>query len=188
MAGFDIPHLLSANWTYDLPFGKGRQFTTGNKLFDAVVGPWSLNGIFTIRSGEPTTLSVNGDIANTGGNTYRPNIVGPAYSGDRTWQNYINTSSFVVPAPYTYGNLGRNALRLTGWSNWDMSVFRDFPLPINETTRLQFRAEFFNAFNHANLGGCLDTTVQDANFGVANCTRPSDHGSREIQFALKLYF
>ena len=81
--------------------------------------------------------------------------------------------------------MGRNALRLGRSSNWDVSVFRDFPLPINEATRLQFRAEFFNAFNHAVLGGHLDSTVQDANFGIANQTRNTE---REIQFALKLYF
>jgi hypothetical protein len=185
VAGFDIPHLLSANWTYDLPFGKGRQFSTGNRALDAVIGPWSFNGIFTIRSGEPFTLGVNGDIANIGGNTYRPNIVGPAYPANRTWQQYINTSSFQVPALYTYGDLGRNALRLGSSSNWDLSIFRDFPLPLSEATRLQFRAEFFNAINHPVLGGCLDTTVQDANFGIANCTRNTE---RQIQFALKFYF
>ena len=185
VAGFDVPHLLSANWTYDLPFGKGKEFTTGNPILNAVIGPWSLNGIFTIRSGEPFNLGVNGDPANINGLTYRPNIVGPAFPAHQTWQNYINTSSFVVPDQYTYGDLGRNALRLGGASNWDLSIFRDFPLPLTEATRLQFRAEFFNAFNHPVLGGCLDGTVQDANFGRANCTR---NDSREIQFALKLYF
>jgi len=187
VAGFDIPHLLSANWTYDLPFGKGRQFSSGNKFLDAVIGPWALNGIFTVRSGEPfpNNLAVNGDIANIGGNTYRPDIVGPAFPANQTWQNYINTFSFQIPAKYTYGDLGRNALRLGSSSNWDLSIFRDFPLPLSEATRLQFRAEFFNAFNHPVLGGCLDNTVQDKNFGIANCTRNVE---REIQFALKFYF
>ena len=185
VAGFDIPHLLSANWTYDLPFGKGKQFTTGNPILNAVIGPWSLNGIFTIRSGEPFTVNVNGDRANVGGNSERPNIVGAAFPSSRTPQNYLNTSSFQVPAQYTFGTLGRNSLRLGSSSNWDLSVFREFPLRLTEATRLQFRAEFFNAFNHPVLGGCLDTTVQDANFGTANCTRNTE---REIQFALKLYF
>ena len=185
VAGFDVPMSLSTSWTYDLPFGKGMKFNTGNKAVDAIIGPWAFNGIFSIRSGEPTTLGVSGDIANIGGNTERPNAVGSYYPADRTWQKYINTSSFTVPAAYTFGTLGRNALRLGDASNWDISIFRDFPIPLNEATRLQFRAEFFNAFNHAVLGGCLDTTVQDANFGVANCTR---NDSREIQFALKFYF
>lgn len=185
VAGFDVPHLLSTSWTYDLPFGKTRHFTTGNKALDAVIGPWSLNGILTLRSGEPFNVNVSGDIANIGGNSERPNLVGTPFPSNRTWQNYLNLSAFQVPAPYTFGTLGRNALRLGSWSNLDLSLFRDIPLPINEATRLQFRAEFFNALNHAVLGGCLDTTVQDANFGIANCTRNTE---REIQFALKFYF
>ena len=185
VAGFDIPQSLSTSWTYNLPFGKGMRFNTGNRAVDALLGPWAVNGLFTIRSGEPVTLGVSGDIANIGGNSERPNVVGPLYPSNRIWQSYINTSSFQVPAAYSFGDLGRNALRLGDYSNWDISIFRDFPIPLNEATRLQFRAEFFNAFNHAVLGGCLDTTVQDVNFGVANCTR---NDSREIQFALKFYF
>ena len=185
VGGFDIPHLLSANATYDLPFGTGKQFASGNKVLDAVIGHWGLNGILTLRSGEPFTVGVNGDIANIGGNNERANIVGPAIPSDRTWQKYINTSSFVVPAPYTFGDTGRNAFRLGSLSNIDMSLMRDFPIPLGEATRLQFRMEAFNAINHAVLGGNLDTTVQDANFGVANQTRNTE---RQVQFALKLYF
>ena len=91
VGGFDIPHLLSANATYDLPFGTGKQFASGNKVLDAVIGHWGLNGIFTLRSGEPFTVGVNGDIANIGGNNVRANIVGPAIPSDRTWQKYLNT-------------------------------------------------------------------------------------------------
>ena len=186
VAGFDIPHLLNANATYDLPFGTGRQFASGNKMVNALIGHWGLNGIFTIRSGEPFTVGVNGDIPNVGGsNNVRANIVGPAIPGTRTWQTYLNTASFQVPAEYTFGDTGRNAFRLGSLSNIDMSLMRDFPIPLGEATRLQFRMEAFNAINHAVLGGCLDGTVQDANFGIANCTRNTE---REVQFALKLYF
>ncbi|HTS69963.1 MAG TPA: hypothetical protein VMO17_13360, partial [Terriglobia bacterium] len=193
VAGFDIPQSLSTSWTYDMPFGKGMKFNTGNKALDYVIGPWSINGIFSIRSGEPQTLGVSGDIANIGGNNERPNVAGPLYPSDRTWQDYISPSceihpascSFAKPAAYTFGDMGRNGVRLGDYSNWDISIFRDFPIPLNEATRLQFRAEFFNAFNHPVLGGGLDTTIQDKNFGSANATR---NYSREIQFALKFYF
>ena len=185
VAGFDIPNLLSATAAYDLPFGKGRQFSTGNKVLNALIGPWGLNGILTLRSGEPFVLNVYGDIANIGGNSERPNIVGPAFPSTRTWQEYIDTSSFQVPASYTFGTLGRNALRLGSFSNFDLSVMRDFPIPLREATRLQFRADFFNALNHPVLGGCLDSYVQDPDFGIASCTRNTE---RQIQFALKLFF
>ena len=185
VAGFNIPQLLSASATYDLPFGAGRQFATSNKALDAVIGHWGLNGILTARSGEPFTLGVSGDIANIGGNSERPNIVGPAFPTNQTPAEYINPASFQVPAPYTFGDLGRNALNLGSFSNLDMSLMRIFPLPISESTHLEFRAEFFNILNQAILGGCLDSTVQDPNFGKATCTRNTE---REIQFALKFFF
>jgi hypothetical protein len=184
VAGFDVPHMLIASWTYELPFGKGKKYSTGSSPLDALVGNWAVNGIYSVRSGEPFTIGVNGDIANTGNNTYRANIVGPAFPGTRTRQNYLNTSSFQVPALYTFGNLGRNALRLTYVPNWDISIFRDFPLHITEASRLQFRAEFFNAFNNSVLGQ-PDSTVQDKNFGLVTYQRNTE---RQIQFALKLYF
>jgi hypothetical protein len=185
VAGFDVPQNLVASWTYDLPFGSGRHFSTGNKVLNALVGPWALNGIYSVRSGEPFTVSANGDIANVGYAAERANIIGPALPASQTWQEYLNTSSFQVPAAYTFGNSGRNAYRLGHADNWDISLFRDFPLHFSEAARLQFRAEFFNAFNNVVLGGCLDTTVQDTTFGIASCTRNVE---REIQFALKFYF
>lgn len=185
VAGFDIPHLFSANATYDLPFGPGRQFSSDSKALNAIIGHWSLNGILTLRSGEPFSVGASGDIANIGGNSERANIVGSPYPANRTIAQYINTSAFQVPAQYTFGNSGRNAYRLGSFSNIDMSLMREFPIPLGEATRLQFRAEAFNAINHPVQGGCLDTTVQDTNFGIANCTRNTE---REVQFALKLFF
>ena len=185
VAGFDVPHMLTASWTYDLPFGKGKRFSSGSRAVDILVGNWSVNGIYTIRSGEPFGIHASGDIANTGNTTERANMVGSPYPGTRTREQYINPSAFAVPPAFTLGTLGRNALRYTHYPNWDFSIFRDFPLGLTEATRLQFRAEFFNGFNYSILGGCLDGTVQDANFGKANCTRNTE---REIQFALKLYF
>jgi hypothetical protein len=190
VAGFDVPHMLSASWTYDLPFGKGKSYASGNKALDALIGRWALNGIYTIRSGEPFTVWVSGDIANIGlpGNSRggeTANAVGLATPTNRTWQEYINPTSFQVPAAYTFGNSGRNAYRLSHAGNWDISIFRDFRIPINEATRLQFRAEFFNALNYAVLGGGLDLDVRDPNFGTATSTRNTE---RQVQFAVKLFF
>jgi hypothetical protein len=186
VAGFDVPHMVTASWTYELPFGKGKKFSSGSKPLDYVLGNWSINGISTVRSGEPFTgAHIYSDIPNTGQTQVRADLVGSPYPATRTREQYINPSAFAVPAIYTYGNLGRNALRHTYAPNWDLSLFRDFPLGLSETTRLQFRAEFFNAFNYALLGGCLSDDVKSGNFGTATCTRNTE---RQIQFALKLYF
>jgi hypothetical protein len=185
LAGFDVPHMLNASWIYELPFGKGKKWSSGSKPLDYVIGNWAINGIYMVRSGEPFSAHIYEDIPNTGQTQTRANMVGSPYPATRTREQYINPSSFVVPSIYTYGTLGRNALRYTHAPNWDISLFRDFPLGLSEATRLQFRAEFFNAFNQAVLGGCLNDNVKDANFGKANCTRNTE---RQIQFALKLYF
>jgi len=185
VAGYDIPQMLVASWTYQLPFGNAKSLASSNKALNAVIGGWSLNGIYTLRSGEPLGLGVSGDIANIGQSGERPDQVGPKYLSARTPSEYFDTSSFVVPAEYTYGTLGRNALRDTWSPNFDMSIFRDFKLPFSEAARLQLRGEFFNTWNNVVLGGCADTTVQDPNFGKASCTRNTE---REVQFALKLFF
>jgi len=76
-SSFNIPHNLTVSWVYQLPFGTGRQFSSGNKIVDAVVGNWQWNGIADIRSGQNFNLTVNGDIANTGNFGYeRPDVVG----------------------------------------------------------------------------------------------------------------
>jgi len=185
VAGFDVPHMLNVSWVYELPFGKGKKFSSGSKPLDYVLGNWAVNGIYMVRSGEPFSAHIYEDIPNTGQTQTRANMVGDPYPGTRTREQYINPSAFTVPDIYTYGTLGRNALRHVGAPNWDLSLFRDFPLGLTEATKLQFRAEFFNAFNQSVIGGCLNDNVKDANFGKATCTRNTE---RQIQFALKLYF
>jgi hypothetical protein len=83
---------------------------------------------------------------------------------------------------YTFGNLGRNALRGPGFKNFDLGVFKNFF--ITERVRLQYRAEAFNAFNHVNFsnpGGSFGTP----NFGRSTGTQ---NNQRSIQMGLKLYF
>ena len=82
VAGFDIPQMLVASWTYELPFGNGKTYASSNKALNAVIGGWSLNGIYTLRSGEPLSLAVSGDIPNVGAGLVRPDIVGPKYLAD----------------------------------------------------------------------------------------------------------
>ena len=130
-----------------------------------------------------------GDTANSGTllgeNPVRANYTGQAVfgPGTRTSDAWFNPAAFSTPAAFTFGSVGRNTVYGPGLQTLDLALQREFSL--TEKLRFQFRAEFFNAFNHAVLGGNLDATVQDANFGIANQTRNTE---REIQFALKLYF
>jgi len=189
VAGFDLTHIFSYSWVYQLPFGKGMRFSTGNRGLDYLVGNWQFNGIFFVSSGQPFFVSIPGDTANTGNVTERAerlagvppyaNEGAPASSG---YLNWLNTNAFTTPAPFTFGSEGRNDLRMDWPRNFDLSLFRSFP--ITESKRLEFRAEFFNAFNTPRFGQ-PDSTIGDQYFGQVSSTA---NGPRQIQLALKLYF
>lgn len=189
---FDYRHIFTGNWVYDLPAGHGRHFlNNGNPIVDAILGGWEFTGITHFNTGGPLNVGVNVDVANIGQRSLeeRTNLVPgqpqrttPGAGVDQTI-GYLNKAAFTVPAPYTYGNLGRNTARNLGMENFDLGLYKNFPIRENKES-IQFRAEFFNAFNHVNLGG-IDGTYEDTTFGSIGGTQ---NDSREIQLALKLYF
>ncbi|HEX4807366.1 MAG TPA: carboxypeptidase regulatory-like domain-containing protein [Bryobacteraceae bacterium] len=184
VAGYDLTNMFTGSFVYDLPIGRGRRFTTGNRAADYILGNWQLNGIVTYTSGVPFTVNVSGDIANTGNllNYERPNLVGnpiPANQGPSEW---LNPSAFSVPAAFTFGNLGRNTFRGDPLKDFDFSLFRDFPF--SESRRLQFRFDAFNLTNTPTWGS-PQAVLNAANFGEITATRST---ARELQLSLKLYF
>jgi hypothetical protein len=125
-----------------------------------------------------------------GGNTYnRPNVVGPI-SYPKTQKAWFNTAAFASPvAPWTdggtttgYGNANKDALVGPGLFNWNISLYKDIPLP-REGMKFQFRAESFNTFNHTEFNA-VDTGSTDQNFGQVTST----YDPRVLQFGLKFYF
>jgi outer membrane receptor protein involved in Fe transport len=194
-SAFDVPQILSLSWVYKLPFGKGQHWFTGNKGLDYVVGNWQFNGIATFTSGTPYTPCVSGDPAGvgeveynscgSGSNGYeRLNIVGNPTLSTPTRQEWFNTAAFADPAAGTFGNLGRDTLRSNSWRNFDLSLFRQFP--ITENNKLEFRFEMFNAFNQT-VYEVPDANSSDPAFGHVPNIAPG-FNPRQMQFALKLYF
>jgi hypothetical protein len=184
VAGFDLTHILSVSWLYPVPFGRGKRWTTSNRFLDYTVGNWQVNGIMFVSTGPPYNLGTSGDIANTGCGCDRPNRL-PGVSAlvsNKGPDQWLNPAAFVNPAPFTFGSLGRDALRSDWPRNFDLSLFREFP--VTESKRIQFRAEFFNAFNTP-IFGAPDNTVGDQHFGQIFYTFNSP---RIIQFALKFYY
>jgi hypothetical protein len=187
VSAFDIPQVFSASVVYELPFGTGKKFRTGRRALDYALGGWQLNTITALHSGLPFTVGVSGDIANTGNSNSagfyeRLNLIGNPSLANRSPALWFNTGAFAAPAPFTFGNLGRNTLR-TDWSkNVDLSLFRTFP--IREKMRVEFRAEAFNATNTP-VWGTPIANYSNVNFGritgIANTPR-------QLQLALKLYF
>jgi hypothetical protein len=169
---------------YQLPFGKGKtHFANANRFANTLLGNWNVGGIVTLNSGQPFSISAGGDIANVGGGSQRALVVGDPNSGfTRDRLEWFNTAAFALPAPYTFGNSGRNNLTGPPLKNFDFISYKDFLF--TERFRLQFRAEFFNVFNHTNFG-LPDGNVQDSSFGQITSTATAP---REIQFALKLMF
>lgn len=187
VSAYDLTHIFSTSVVYELPFGKGKTLSSGNRALDYLTGGWQTNAILSLHSGQPYTLGVSGDIANTGNSNNagfyeRLNLVGDPRLSSPSTAEWFNTNAFAVPASYTYGNVGRNTLRSDWGKNLDLSLFRDFP--IRERARLEFRAESFNLTNTP-VWGTPVVNYSNANFGrvlsVANTPR-------QLQFALKLSF
>jgi hypothetical protein len=190
---FDFRHIFTASYVYQLPFGHGKRFlpdTSG--VVNQIVGGWEVSGITHYNSGAPYNVTLTFDNANVGFGSQRPNRVGPSSTlinpNDRT-QGWINPAAFSVPAQYTFGNSGRNTERGPGFGNWDLALLKNFPLH-QEKQSLQFRTEFFNAFNNVSLGNpnagfCTPLPKCNPSFGRIFGTQSTE---RQIQFALKFIF
>lgn len=175
VSDYDVKHRFVNSVNYALPFGR-----SGPGVVAKVVRGWELGSIVTMQSGFPFTPSIATDSANTG-TSLRPDRIGNGKVGDPTLFLYFDPSAFKVPAPFTYGNSGRNILYARGFRNWDFIIVRNFVL--RENLRLQFRSEFFNFTNTPAFGGPV-TNIQAATVGrILSAGEP-----RDIQFALKLRF
>ncbi len=174
--------VLSGGW--DIPVGKGRAFMSGMpRAADAIIGGWQLGGILTLQGGFPFTPSMSGDPANIGfAYARRPDVIGTGKVDSCTAARCFNIADFKVPAPFTIGNAGRNILRGPGIANLDFSIFKNFNF--TERIYLQFRAEAFNALNHANLNNPNTNIELPASGGRIFSAKDPRIG----QFGLKLYF
>ncbi|SPF32293.1 putative TonB-dependent receptor [Candidatus Sulfotelmatobacter kueseliae] len=189
---FDIRHRLSAAYVYKLPFGAGR-FQAGNHVLNYLVSDWEVSGIFTAQSGPPFTPQISGDISQTNEGDDRPNLVGNPVPAKQTPNQWVLASAFSAPAPYTFGDAGRNSLTGPGLASWDFSVSRHFRL--TEGTALEFDGQIFNLLNRANFDvpqadlaspsfGKIFNTVQ----AVAGFASGGPGDPREVQLGLKLIF
>jgi Carboxypeptidase regulatory-like domain len=196
-ADFDRPHRFVASYSYQLPF-----FSKATGFKRAALNGWGVDGITIFQSGRPFTI-----IDSAGGSTYTP--IGPdqstasivsgydvasAYTKGSTVSRlgaYVNFAAF-MPAPVVgpdgstgYGDLGRNIFRGPFEQNWDFSVVKDFPFA--ETQNVEFRAEFFNLWNHPNFNNpfFVDVSGNPATFGEITSMAGTP---RVIQFALRYGF
>lgn len=189
LSGYDQPVNNTTSVVYDLPYGRGRRFGTDiPAALDAVLGGWRLTLINTATSGQPVNLSYSpsAEFLTSSALTYRPNISGDPVtpSGERTIDNYLNRATVLVPTDRSqpFGSAGRNIARGPAFFQADLGLHKTFQL-FSEDTRLEFRAEAFNLFNHTNFG-TPNSNISSSGFGQIRTAFPA----REIQFALKFYF
>jgi hypothetical protein len=174
LSDFDARHRVVVSGLYDLPF-KGGRIREG----------WQLATIVQVQTGNPVNIITTNSTINGVPNTLRPDVTGPIQITGSV-ERWFDPSVF-VPVN-RFGNLGRNVVLGPGFSTADFSVIKN--TNFSESLRLQFRAEFFDIFNHANFGQ-PGNVVGSANFGRITNTRfpTGDSGSsRQVQFALKLSF
>jgi hypothetical protein len=191
-SGMNLKHILVVNVLYQVPFGKGKRFSTGNGALDYIIGNWQINNLFQAHSGAPFTPMVGGDVSNTGSlgffNYEHANVV-PGVSPNlshRSTANWFNTAAFSIPANGTYGDAGRNSLLGPAFWDLDTSIFREFP--VGEGRHIEFRAEAFNLANHVNLGQ-PDNTLGDGTTGTINSTAYGNSFlNRQLQIAVKFIF
>lgn len=184
-SAYDVRQRFVASGTYDLPLGAGKRFMSSSGFVSKLVGGWQANGIATLSSGNWSNVTVAGDQANIGAGfrAIRPNVLrNPNLpSSERTPRRWFDTQAFALQPFGTYGNAGRNIIENPGVNTFDFSVFKN--TSFRESYNIQFRAEFYNFFNHPNfLGG--NTSIEAADFGVITQAAPP----RSIQFGLKFMF
>jgi Carboxypeptidase regulatory-like domain/TonB dependent receptor len=145
---FDQRQRLTLTYLWVLPFGKGQRFMDRGGPANFLLGGWQTNGLLFTQSGLYFSPVLGTSTTNTGTSS-RPNISGTV-TYPRTLTNWFSASAYSTPVQYTYGNAGRNSLIGPGRTNFDMSVFKSFP--VHEQTFFQFRFEAFNVFNHPQFG------------------------------------
>jgi hypothetical protein len=177
---------------YELPFGHGKRWLAGaGGIENKLLGGWQFSALSTLLTGFPFTpqagsnRSGDGDTRNPDRPSLNPAFSGPVILGKQN--GWYNPNAFVLPAFGTYGNLGRGTFTGPGLTNLDVSLFKT--TAVTEKIGLQFRAEFFNVLNHANLGtpnatAFSGTSVNAAAGLITTLATPP----RQIQFGLKLVF
>jgi hypothetical protein len=185
---YNRPQMFVFSGLYQLPVGKGKRFLNGaNALTDQVLGGWNVGTIVTLDSGAPTNVFTNGDVANTGWGNQRAQRTGanPYLSsggGGKALKQWLNAAAFAQPAAFTRGNEGRNDLHIPSFKNLDFNATKNFSL--FESSKLIFKAEMFNIFNHTNYGTPSNTVGSN---GFGQILSANGQG-RLVQFGLKVQF
>ncbi len=181
---WDRTNIFVTSYVWDLPKLRGS-----NQVVRAVLGNWENTGIVSWQSGSPFTVLSAFDQSKTNLRRDRAVVTGNPYGDDACaslpgvpCQNWLNPASFSQPAVGTFGNASKGEFRGPKYFNFDTGVYKNFPFA--QRYVMQFRGEFFNAFNDTEFSN-PNATLGGGGFGAITSQFNSP---RVIQFALKLNF
>ncbi len=187
-SNFDQRHMLNISYVYDLPF-----FRSSTGFAHHALGDWSFSGITSIQTGTPFSVTFSGfsdnaGVSNGAGPGTFADLVGNPKSAtpagcalDAPGPQLYNPCAFAEPRGLTFGDAGRNILRVPRTTNFDMMLSKNFKF--NESRGFQFRAESFNIFNHTQWNGVSNDQA------ASDFLHPSGaHRARTLQFGLKFLF
>jgi hypothetical protein len=191
LSQINLDNNFTASVIYDLPFGNGKRFGSNwNHATNTILGGWQVTVIEHISSGFPIFVvdSNNGsgvNFQNNGNSLIRPNqTCAPTTGFQQSIGEWFNVNCFGAPGAGQLGNSNRTPVNGPDFVNTDFSVIKRFALPW-ENTGLDFRAEIFNLFNHAQFGLPGSDFNSPGTFGKINSTV---NGPRLVQFGLKFTF
>ena len=166
LSSFDQRHRLTADYYYQLPFGKEKKWLHGDHWQDKIFGGFAFQGNITFASGFPFSPRIFGssvDLARGANGSLRPDLVSgqSIQLGDPTIQEWFNTAAFVRPSG-EFGDAGRNIIEGPGTIDFDMAFSKT--IQVKEMQSLELRLSATNVFNHANFSG-IDTTLGSPTFG-----------------------
>jgi hypothetical protein len=195
LSDFDVQNNVVINTVWQVPSPRYHNYAAR-----LAADGWQLGGIFQASSGQPFTPVIAGDPL--GLNSSQPfdfpnRLRGPGCGtavNPGNVRHYLRLQCFASPGiPTMLGNSGRNSVFGPGTTNLDVSAFKTVALHISEASRLQFRAEFFNVFNHPNFNPPdatnSETQVFDQNFNLlpnSGALTLTSTTSRQIQFGIKV--
>jgi len=193
LSSFDIPQVLQLTYTYELPIGRGKALAgKSNSVVNAIIGGWKTTGIWRFNDGRPIALSLAQGLHLPTYGAQRPDLVGRLACASGSWSDrlnnyFANPQVVVAPPSYAIGTAPRTdgSCRQPGQDNANLSIFKDFSLSkLREGSRIEFRLETYNAFNHPQFGG-PNSTLNSGSFGVITT---QINQPRQAQAVLKVYW
>jgi hypothetical protein len=180
-------HALVQSYVYELPFGKGKKWLNNGGVANWIFGGWQTNGVISVESGSPFSITASSSGLNAPSNTQPANINGPYRTpkGIGNSSPWFDTSVFSTPVGAVLGNTGLRGFIGPGLFGWDASMGKHFA--IRERITMELRAEAFSLTNTPQFGN-PSSSVANGDFGHINGSSGGASNNRQMQLSGKITF